>query len=152
MHLFLPDNKNELYFANPPPLLNSIASRQEEHPMRDHEKTKDQLIDELNEMRSRVSELESDKAEFMGTVTEHRILQQHLLQTQKLEAVGSLARGIAHDLNNLLYVVLGFSGILLQRKHEGDRDYADLQEISRAGKRGAVLVQSLLTLSTKVEP
>lgn len=120
--------------------------------MRDHEKTKDQLIDELNEMRSRVSELESDKAEFMGTVTEHRILQQHLLQTQKLEAVGSLARGIAHDLNNLLYVVSGFSGILLQRKHEGDRDYADLQEISRAGKRGAVLVQSLLTLSTKVEP
>ena len=88
----------------------------------------------------------------MRDVTEHKILQQQLLQAQKMEAIGTLAGGVAHDFNNLLQVVLGYSEILLKGKQEGDHDYAGIKKISLAGKRGADLVQSLLTLSRKVEP
>jgi signal transduction histidine kinase len=68
-----------------------------------------------------------------------------------MEAVGILAGGIAHDFNNLLQAVLGYSELMLQRKKEGERDYADLHKIYQAGKRGADLVKSLLTFSRKVE-
>ena len=68
-----------------------------------------------------------------------------------MEAVGTLAGGVAHDFNNLLQSVLGYSEAMLQRKKEGERDYADLQKIYQAGKRGADLVESLLTFSRKLE-
>ncbi|MDR3605452.1 MAG: response regulator, partial [Syntrophaceae bacterium] len=58
---------------------------------------------------------------------------------------------IAHDFNNLLQVVLGYSELILQHKKAEDPDYADLQKICQAGKRGADLVKSLLTFSRKVE-
>ncbi len=84
-------------------------------------------------------------------VTENVELQMQLLQAQKMESLGTLAGGIAHDFNNLLQVVLGYSEFMLQRKKEGEPDYDGLQKIYQAGKRGADLVQSLLTFSRKVE-
>jgi two-component system, cell cycle sensor histidine kinase and response regulator CckA len=68
-----------------------------------------------------------------------------------MEAVGTLAGGVAHDFNNLLQIVLGYSEVLLLRKKEGESDYANLQQIYQAGKRGSDLVKSLLTFSRKVE-
>ncbi|MEI6135075.1 MAG: PAS domain S-box protein [Desulfomonile sp.] len=88
---------------------------------------------------------------FFIDVTESNSLRAQLLQAQKMEAVGTLAGGIAHDFNNLLQAVLGYSDFMLQRKKEGEQDYVDLQKINKAGKRGADLVKSLLTLSRKVE-
>jgi PAS domain S-box-containing protein len=85
-------------------------------------------------------------------VTENWELQMQLLQSQKMESLGNLAGGIAHDFNNLLQIVLGYSEIALQRKIEENCDYADLQQIYQAGKRGAELVKSLMTFSRKVEP
>ena len=79
-------------------------------------------------------------------------LQQQLFWAQKMEGIGTLAGGIAHDFNNLLQVVLGRSEIMLKRKKEGEADYAGIQQIYQAGKRGADLVKSLLTFSRKVEP
>jgi PAS domain S-box-containing protein len=84
-------------------------------------------------------------------VTENVELQMQLLQAQKMEAIGTLAGGIAHDFNNLLQIVLGYSEVVLLRKKEGEHDYADLQQIYQAGKRGADLVKSLMTFSRKVE-
>jgi PAS domain S-box-containing protein len=85
-------------------------------------------------------------------ITHEIQLQQQLLQAQKMEAIGTLAGGVAHDFNNLLQIVLGYSEILLKGKQEGDHDYDGIKKISLAGKRGADLVQSLLTLSRKAEP
>ncbi|MDA8407497.1 MAG: PAS domain S-box protein [Deltaproteobacteria bacterium] len=84
-------------------------------------------------------------------VTERLKLSEQLFQAQKMEAIGTLAGGVAHDFNNLLQAVLGYSELMLTRKKEGELDYADLQKIYHAGKRGAELVKSLLTFSRKVE-
>ena len=85
-------------------------------------------------------------------VSHEVLLQKQLLQAQKMEAVGNLAGGIAHDFNNLLQIVLGYSEALLQSRKEGETDYANIQKIQQAGKRGADLVKSLLMFSRKVEP
>ena len=82
---------------------------------------------------------------------EKQALQEQLLQSQKMEAVGTLAGGIAHDFNNLLQIVLGYSEVILLRKKEGESDYVDIQKIYQAGRRGADLINSLLTFSRKVE-
>ncbi len=79
-------------------------------------------------------------------------LQKQLFWAQKMEAVGTLAGGIAHDFNNLLQVVLGYSEVMLQRKKKDQQDYPEIQNIYDAGKRGAELVDRLLTFSRKVEP
>ena len=69
-------------------------------------------------------------------ITEHLELSKQLFQAQKMEAVGTLAGGIAHDFNNLLQAVLGYSELMLQRKKEGEADYADLQKIYSGWKAG----------------
>ena len=78
-------------------------------------------------------------------------LQAQLLQAQKMEAVGTLAGGIAHDFNNILQAVLGYTELVLQRKQKDEKDYADLEKVYHAGKRGADLVQSLMMFSRKTD-
>jgi signal transduction histidine kinase len=73
--------------------------------------------------------------------------QQHVLQLQKLEAVGRLAAGIAHDFNNLLSVVLGFSELLQAEIPEGSPMHDSLAAIQHAGERGAALTRQLLAFS-----
>ncbi len=92
-----------------------------------------------------------DITELKQDEQEKETLRAQLLQAQKMEAIGTLAAGVAHDFNNLLQSVLGYSEFMLQRKKEGESDYNDLQKIYWAGKRGADLVKSLLTLSRKIE-
>ena len=85
-------------------------------------------------------------------VTREVALQQQLLQSQKMEAIGTLAGGIAHDFNNLLTVVLGFSELLLAEKDHKHPEYEDLQKIFHAARNGADLVKRLLMFSRKSEP
>jgi CheY-like chemotaxis protein len=68
-----------------------------------------------------------------------------------MEAVGTLAGGISHDLNNVLQPIMGYSELMLLRHKEGEHDYADLQKIYQAGKRGADLIKSLMFFSRKIE-
>ncbi|MGO9118404.1 MAG: PAS domain S-box protein [Desulfomonilaceae bacterium] len=79
-------------------------------------------------------------------------LQQQLLQSQKMEAIGTLAGGIAHDFNNLLTVVMGYSELLLAEKERDHQEHDDLQTIFHAARNGAELVQRLLMFSRKSEP
>jgi len=82
-------------------------------------------------------------------VTEKLRLQEQFLQSQKMESMGRLAGGVAHDFNNILGVITGY-GDLLKRKVDGDhrlRRYAD--EIGKAAERATGLTRQLLAFSRK---
>ena len=82
-------------------------------------------------------------------ITDRRLLEERLLQSEKIESVGRLAGGIAHDFNNLLTAILGYTELLLGSKEEDHPDRADLEEIQKAGQRAAALTQQLLAYSRK---
>ena len=73
-----------------------------------------------------------------------RASEQKLRQAQKMEAVGQLVAGVAHNFNNLLTVTMGYTDILLDRHGEHDVDHRDLHEIRNATVRGAALVRQLM--------
>lgn len=86
---------------------------------------------------------------FCSDRTEQKNIKEQLRQAQKMEAVGALAGGVAHDFNNILQVVLGYSEFLQMNDKLQNSDLKNLKAISAAAKRGADLVQQLLTFSRK---
>ena len=82
-------------------------------------------------------------------VTNEVNLQQQLLQAQKMETVGQLAGGVAHDFNNILQTILGYCELLLKNTPASDERHLDLQEIQRSGERAATLTRQLLAFSRK---
>ena len=85
-------------------------------------------------------------------VSERRRLEDQLRQAQKIEAVGQLAGGIAHNFNNLLTAILGYTELLIARPDTTAAARADLEEIQKAGQRATVLTGQLLTFSRKQVP
>jgi len=79
---------------------------------------------------------------------ELRESEERLKHAQKLETVGQLAAGVAHNFNNLLTVIAGFTELLMAR-HDSGPDRNDLEEIRRAAGRGAVLTRQLLAFSRR---
>lgn len=75
--------------------------------------------------------------------------QEQFRQVQKLESIGRLAGGVAHDLNNMLSPVLGYSEMLLEDNHGDDHQAKALKEIRNASTRARDLVQQLLAFSRK---
>jgi PAS domain S-box-containing protein len=82
-------------------------------------------------------------------VTEQKQLSERLRQAQKMEAVGRLAGGVAHDFNNILTAILGYSDMLLGATGAEDSRREDLQEIHKAAVRAASLTNQLLAFSRK---
>ena len=82
-------------------------------------------------------------------ITEARELEDQLRQAQKMEAVGRLAGGVAHDFNNVMTVILGYSAVLLQELSQNSSARYFVQEIQRAGERCAALTGQLLAFSRK---
>ncbi len=84
-------------------------------------------------------------------ITEQKKLEAQLLQTQKMEAIGTLAGGIAHDFNNILQAISGYAQILAMSKTDSDPEFRKLEMILRSTQRGSELIKRLLTFSRKLE-
>ena len=78
---------------------------------------------------------------------ENTRLQEQLQQSQKMEAIGTLAGGIAHDFNNILSAVIGYTEMAMVEAEEGTAQHQNLMEVFRAGGRAKDLVKQILTFS-----
>lgn len=86
---------------------------------------------------------------FLTDITERKVLEQQVQHAARMEAVGRLAGGVAHDLNNLLQVVNGYAELVLS-DDGGDVEYRrSVEKIMGAGNRAAALVRQLLAFSRK---
>lgn len=90
-----------------------------------------------------------DVTERLRAEAEREKLEADLRQAQKMEAVGRLAGGVAHDFNNNLTIILGYCELILNRLKKDDPLYKQLSEIRRAGESSARLTKQLLAFSRK---
>ena len=81
--------------------------------------------------------------------TEQRALEVQFTQSQKMQAVGQLAGGVAHDFNNVLTAIIGFSDLLLANHRPNDPAFQDIMNIKQNANRAASLVRQLLAFSRR---
>lgn len=96
--------------------------------------------------------LEEDGATVLVTlqdVTTQRQLEEQLVQAQKMEAVGRLAGGLAHDFNNMLTAIVTFGGFVRDETMDSDPRRKDIAEVLRAADRASRLTRQLLTFSRR---
>jgi PAS domain S-box-containing protein len=82
---------------------------------------------------------------------EKKQIEAQLLHAQKMEAIGTLAGGVAHDFNNVLQAISGYNQLLLMDKGTNDPEFRYLSQINRSVQSAAELVKQLLIFSRKVE-
>lgn len=90
-----------------------------------------------------------DISEFKAAERQRQALAEQLLQAQKLESLGRLAGGMAHDFNNLVAVILSYADFALRELGADHPARADLEEIQAAGKRAGHLTRQLLAFSRR---
>jgi PAS domain S-box-containing protein len=99
--------------------------------------------------RRLVLALSRDLTERRRTEGDRERLQSQLAQAQKMESVGRLSGGVAHDFNNMLAVILGHAEMALDRVRPTDPIHADLAEIQASARRSAELTRQLLAFARK---
>jgi PAS domain S-box-containing protein len=110
--------------------------------------TKDGRLVEA-EFSARVIDLGARRVEISSVrdVTETQRLEEQLRQSQKMEAIGTLASGIAHDFNNILGAVLGYASFIKSTLSANDPRRADIEVIENSARRGAELTAQLLAFA-----
>ncbi len=101
---------------------------------------------------SRMEKTEDEPASvivYTVDTTEHKALELKFAQSQKMQAVGQLAGGVAHDFNNMLTAIIGFSDLLLSKHRPTDPSFQDIMNIKQNANRAANLVRQLLAFSRR---
>jgi len=93
--------------------------------------------------------LDLDLTERLRTEDERQQLQDQLAQAQKMELVGRLAGGVAHDFNNMLGVIVGYAELAMEQADPDTTVFHDLQEIRKAARRSTDLTRQLLAYARK---
>jgi len=101
-------------------------------------------LDESLEQRvkERTRELQESNRKLLAS-------QAQLIQAQKMESVGRLAGGVAHDFNNKLTVILGYAQMAMEGRDRTDPTYGNLQEVMKAGEQSVAIVRQLLAFARK---
>ena len=97
----------------------------------------------------RMAGTHADITDFKRAEAEKEKLQAQLTQSQKMESVGRLAGGVAHDFNNMLGVILGYTELALTRVDQNSKLCTDLIEVRKAAKRSADLTRQLLAFARR---
>ena len=106
----------------------------------------------VHERGTTVRDAQGRPVRMIGTIqdiTERRLLEDQLRQSQKMEAIGRLAGGIAHDLNNALTAIAGYAELALGQLKAETIARADVEEIRRAAERAGSVTRQLLAFSRK---
>lgn len=113
-------------------------------------------VELLAHLRQRIDQLESENENLrrvcqraMRAAEEHEITQDQLRQTQKMEAIGSLADGIAHDMNNVLGAIMTLASVLREDLAEDNSQRQDIDDILSAVKRGKDITRNLLGFASR---
>jgi len=127
----------------------------EEGELRNHEMKFVRKDGRLVPINLSASFLKDEKGETIGTlgiysdITEEKKLDAQLQQAQKMEAIGTLAGGVAHDFNNILTSIIGNAELMLMTLSKDDYLREGIGEIKLAGERAAALTRQLLAFSRK---
>jgi len=100
-------------------------------------------------VNERTEELQGALSELRKEVSEKHFLEQQLMQAQKMESIGQLAGGVAHDFNNIMTAIAGFSELAINDSHKGKNVSMDLEQILEAASRGSKLTEQLLSFARK---
>lgn len=85
----------------------------------------------------------------MRDISDELAREEQMHHRQKMAAVGQLAGGVAHDFNNILQAILGFSEMLMRKLESGSVEYSNAEQICAASKRAAALTRGLLAIGRK---
>jgi len=119
----------------------------------EHERTEKELSRHQNNLeeliKERTEKLEKEISERKIAAQEKRELETKLHRSEKMEAIGTLAGGVAHDLNNILSGIVSYPELLLIDLPQDSPLHKPIQTIQRSGERAAAIVQDLLTLARR---
>lgn len=99
------------------------------------------IVDERGELEAVVH--------FCKDISDLKKMENQLYQAQKMESIGRLAGGVAHDFNNILSVIQGYADLSLRKMGENESYQLEMKNISQASRKGARLTQQLLAFSRK---
>ena len=109
--------------------------------------TKQETLSYMVEQRTQ--ELQAANQQLKHEIEERKQLEKQLLRAQKMEAIGTLAAGVAHDLNNILSGIVSYPDLLLMQVDQQSPMHNQLKVIQQSGEKAAAIVQDMLTLGRR---